>query len=155
MTHYHEQQKLRSFITRRRFMLSTSMLPFAAWAAQLDGGVNATTGVSGSSEIVPPKVADVLNVRGFEPLARQALPPAHFGYLATGIDDDRTLRRNEEAFGDYEIRARRCRGSILAPRCSARTGARRSISLPSRRCVLFTLTGRQRWRVLRQADRPR
>jgi 4-hydroxymandelate oxidase len=107
MTHYHEQQKLRSFITRRRFMLSTSMLPFAAWAAQLDGGVNATTGVSGSSEIVPPKVADVLNVRGFEPLARQALPPAHFGYLATGIDDDRTLRRNEEAFGDYEIRARR------------------------------------------------
>src|SRR6185295_16421956 len=42
-----------------------------------------------------------------EPLARQALPPAHFGYLATGIDDDRTLRRNEEAYGDYEIRARR------------------------------------------------
>jgi 4-hydroxymandelate oxidase len=46
-------------------------------------------------------------VRDFEPLARAALPPAHFGYLATGIDDDRTLRRNEQAFGDYEIRARR------------------------------------------------
>jgi isopentenyl diphosphate isomerase/L-lactate dehydrogenase-like FMN-dependent dehydrogenase len=52
-------------------------------------------------------VADVLNVRDFEPLARQVLPPAHFGYLATGIDDDRTLRRNEVAYGDYEIRSRR------------------------------------------------
>jgi (S)-2-hydroxy-acid oxidase len=64
-------------------------------------------GISGSSEFAPLKVSDVLNVRDFEPLARSALPPAHFGYLATGIDDDRTLQRNEEAFGEYEIRARR------------------------------------------------
>jgi len=88
-------------------MLSTSMLPFATWAAGLGGGVTATSGISGGTEVALPKVSDVLNVRGFEPLARSALPPAHFGYLATGIDDDRTLRRNEEAFGDYEIRARR------------------------------------------------
>src|SRR5580658_1790135 len=97
----------KALVTRRRFLLSTSMLPFATWAAGLDGAANATTGISGSSEIAPPKVTDVLNVRGFEPLARSALPPAHFGYLATGIDDDRTLQRNEEAFSDYEIRARR------------------------------------------------
>jgi len=94
-------------MTRRRFMASASMLPFATWAVGLDAGVSAETGNSGSSEVVPPRVKDILNVRGFEPLARAALPPAHFGYLATGIDDDRTLRRNEEAFGDYEIRARR------------------------------------------------
>jgi 4-hydroxymandelate oxidase len=107
MTHDNERQALRSSVTRRRFMLSTSMLPFATWAAGLDGGVTATTGVSGSSEVAPPKATDVLNVRGFEPLARSALPAAHFGYLATGIDDDRTLQRNEDAFSDYEIRARR------------------------------------------------
>jgi 4-hydroxymandelate oxidase len=91
-------------------MLSTSMLPFAAWAAGLESGVSGPaggSGISGSSETEPPKLTDVLNVRGFEPLARSALPPAHYGYIATGIDDDRTLRRNEEAFGDYEIRARR------------------------------------------------
>jgi 4-hydroxymandelate oxidase len=98
MTHDYERRRWRSSITRRHFMLSASMLPFATWAAV----------ISGSSEIAPPpKVTDVLNVRGFEPLARSALPPAHFGYLATGIDDDRTLQRNEAAFGDYEIRARR------------------------------------------------
>jgi isopentenyl diphosphate isomerase/L-lactate dehydrogenase-like FMN-dependent dehydrogenase len=107
MTHDNEQLGLRSSVTRRRFMLSTSMLPFATWAAGLGGGVTATSGISGGTEVAPPKVTDVLNVRDFEPLARSALPPAHFGYLATGIDDDRTLRRNEEAFGDYEIRARR------------------------------------------------
>jgi (S)-2-hydroxy-acid oxidase len=56
----------------------------------------------------PPTSADqVLNVMDFEALARNALPPAHFGYIATGADDDRTVVRNHEAFSDYEIRARR------------------------------------------------
>ena len=49
----------------------------------------------------------VLNVKDFEPLARDALPPAHFGYIATGVDDDLTVARNHEAFSHYEIRARR------------------------------------------------
>ncbi len=107
MAHEHKRQGFRCSITRRRFILSTSMLPFATWAAGLDVGATDATGISGSSEVVPTNVKDILNVRGFEPLARAALPPAHFGYLATGIDDDRTLRRNEDAFSDYEIRARR------------------------------------------------
>ena len=57
----------------------------------------------------PPITAadQVLNVMDFEPLAREALPPAHFGYLATGADDDQTVTRNHEAFGHYEIRSRR------------------------------------------------
>ncbi len=57
----------------------------------------------------PPITAadQVLNVMEFEPLARKALPPAHFGYLATGVDDDRTVARNQDAFSHYEIRAHR------------------------------------------------
>lgn len=58
----------------------------------------------------PPTVmsADqVLNVQDFEPLARAALPPAHFGFIATGADDDRTVVRNHDAFSHYEIRAHR------------------------------------------------
>src|SRR5262245_17587108 len=49
----------------------------------------------------------VLNVMEFEPLAREALPPAHFAYIATGADDDLTVRRNHDAFSNYEIRSRR------------------------------------------------
>jgi (S)-2-hydroxy-acid oxidase len=48
-----------------------------------------------------------LSVMDFEALARDALPPAHFGYIATGADDDQTVVRNHEAFSHYEIRARR------------------------------------------------
>jgi (S)-2-hydroxy-acid oxidase len=58
----------------------------------------------------PPPVTSadqVLDVMEFEPLARAALPPAHFGYIATGVDDDRTVARNHDAFSHYEIRAQR------------------------------------------------
>lgn len=57
----------------------------------------------------PPITAadQVLNVMDFEALAREALPPAHFGYLATGVDDDYTVARNHDAFSNYEIRAHR------------------------------------------------
>jgi isopentenyl diphosphate isomerase/L-lactate dehydrogenase-like FMN-dependent dehydrogenase len=54
-----------------------------------------------------PTAKDVLNVMDFEPLARQALPTAHWGYLASGVDDDLTLRMNSEAMSHYQLRARR------------------------------------------------
>jgi isopentenyl diphosphate isomerase/L-lactate dehydrogenase-like FMN-dependent dehydrogenase len=40
-------------------------------------------------------------------LARKTLPPAHFGFLATGVDDDATVRANREGFTKLQIRARR------------------------------------------------
>jgi 4-hydroxymandelate oxidase len=58
----------------------------------------------------PPPIssaAQVLDVMEFEPLARDALPPAHFGYIATGADDNLTVARNHDAYSHYEIRAHR------------------------------------------------
>ena len=51
-------------------------------------------------------VKDALNVFDFEEAARRVLPPAHWGYLATGVNDERTLRANREAFDHVQIRAR-------------------------------------------------
>jgi 4-hydroxymandelate oxidase len=51
--------------------------------------------------------ADALNVLEFEAAARQALPPAHFGYMSTGVDDDQTLKANREGFSHYQLRPRR------------------------------------------------
>ncbi len=48
-----------------------------------------------------------LNVFDFEPVAKKQLPPAHFGYLATGVDDDATIRANREGFSRYDLRVRR------------------------------------------------
>src|SRR5499425_1481846 len=48
-----------------------------------------------------------LDVMDFEPAARKALPPAHFGYLTTGVDDDGTVRANREGYSRLQIRSRR------------------------------------------------
>jgi 4-hydroxymandelate oxidase len=48
-----------------------------------------------------------INVFDFEALARQKLPPAHWAYMATGVDDDVTLRANHSAFSRFQIRPRR------------------------------------------------
>jgi isopentenyl diphosphate isomerase/L-lactate dehydrogenase-like FMN-dependent dehydrogenase len=50
---------------------------------------------------------EALDVFDFEPVARKKLPPAHWGYLATGTDDDGTLRANREGYGRYALRMRR------------------------------------------------
>ncbi len=50
-----------------------------------------------------------LNVMDFEPVARNAIPPAHWAYLATGVDSDGTVRANREGFARFALRPRRLR----------------------------------------------
>ena len=50
---------------------------------------------------------DAINVFDFEPVMRQNIPPAHFGYMASGIDDEVTLRANREGFLKFQLRPRR------------------------------------------------
>src|SRR3989441_6343274 len=38
--------------------------------------------------------AEAINVFDFEPAARKTVPPAHFGYMASGIDDEVTDRKS-------------------------------------------------------------
>ena len=50
---------------------------------------------------------EALDVFDFEPVAKKNLPPAHFGYMVTGIDDEVTLRANREGFLKFQLRPRR------------------------------------------------
>lgn len=50
---------------------------------------------------------DPINLFELEEAARRALPPAHFGYLATGVEDDLTLKANRDAFAKFHLRPRR------------------------------------------------
>jgi 4-hydroxymandelate oxidase len=43
----------------------------------------------------------------FELVAHKNLPPAHFGYMASGIDDEVTLRANREGCLKFHLRPRR------------------------------------------------
>ncbi|MET0225735.1 MAG: alpha-hydroxy acid oxidase, partial [Dokdonella sp.] len=51
--------------------------------------------------------ADALDVFDFEAAARRIVPPAHWGYLQSGVDGDVTLRANSEAFSRWQLKARR------------------------------------------------
>lgn len=52
-------------------------------------------------------VGDALDVFDFEAAARKILPPAHWGYLASGVDGEDALRANRSGFGRYQLRPRR------------------------------------------------
>jgi 4-hydroxymandelate oxidase len=53
------------------------------------------------------RAGDALDVFDLEPVARKNIPPAHWGYLASGVDGDETLRANREAYARYQLRTRR------------------------------------------------
>ena len=51
--------------------------------------------------------ADALDVFDFHAVAKHNLPPAHYGYLATGTDGNETLSANRRAFEQVYLRPRR------------------------------------------------
>jgi 4-hydroxymandelate oxidase len=51
--------------------------------------------------------AQAIDVFDFEPVMKQKVPPAHFGYMATGVDDEMTLRANRDGFRKFALRPRR------------------------------------------------
>ena len=53
------------------------------------------------------RAADALSVLDFEEAARRVLSPAHWGYMASGVDGDDTVRRNRDGFTRFHLRPRR------------------------------------------------
>ena len=80
--------------SRRRFLryLAASPLFTQAWAQQ---------------NSKPASPADVLSVMDFEELAHQKLPPAHWGYLMSGVDDNQTRDLNHAAYQRIQLRPHR------------------------------------------------
>ncbi len=80
---------------RRRFLqvLAGSPLLSRAWAQQAQQPLAS--------------VKDALNVMEFEEMAHRVLPSAHWGYMASGVDDDATLKSNIGAFRHIQLRPRR------------------------------------------------
>jgi 4-hydroxymandelate oxidase len=78
--------------SRRAFLRFLAASPFAARAL---------------AQTAPATPNDLLSVLDFEEMTRQKLPPAHLGYLMTGVDDDLTLRANRDGFQRYALRTRK------------------------------------------------
>jgi 4-hydroxymandelate oxidase len=86
--------------TRRRVL--TSLL-----AAPVLAGLAPVLRAAGEDERLIASAAEALDVFDFERLARAKLPPAHWGYLQTGVDGSATLRANDAGFENYSLRVRR------------------------------------------------
>jgi isopentenyl diphosphate isomerase/L-lactate dehydrogenase-like FMN-dependent dehydrogenase len=89
----------RQVLARRRLLKFLLASPLVAPLARL--------GASQQAEELIAAPEQALNVFDFEAVARRKLPPAHFGYLQTGVDDDATLRANREGFRKFSLRVRR------------------------------------------------
>jgi isopentenyl diphosphate isomerase/L-lactate dehydrogenase-like FMN-dependent dehydrogenase len=97
--------------SRRRFLQFLAASPFAADASAQFLPKNRLPDPIPWAALEPDKLIkspkEAINVFDFEPVARQNVPPAHFGYMASGIDDEVTLRANREGFLKFQLRPRR------------------------------------------------
>ena len=59
------------------------------------------------AEVSKPSPQDALDIFDFLPLAEKNVQSQHWAYLMGGSDDDATVRANEAAFSQWQIRARR------------------------------------------------
>ncbi|MEO8307479.1 MAG: alpha-hydroxy acid oxidase [Pseudomonadota bacterium] len=85
----------RLFTNRRALLQFLAASPLLAMAAEEAGAPRAST------------AADALDVFDMEAAARRVVPPAHWGYLQSGVDGDVTLRANQTAFTHWGLRPRR------------------------------------------------
>jgi len=53
------------------------------------------------------QAVDALDVFDFQSVAQKAIPPAHWGYLMTGVDGEDTLKANRDGFTRYQLRTKR------------------------------------------------
>lgn len=85
-------------MNRRRFLRFLQGSPLIGLAAEL-GGQPARKALASAK--------DALDVFDFLPLAEKNVQPQHWAYMMGGSDDDGTVRANENAFAQWQIRARR------------------------------------------------
>lgn len=86
----------RDDLARRRFLGFLAASPLlAAPAAAEDGSTLITS------------ARQALNVFELQAVAARNIPPAHYGYLMTGVLDDRTVAANEAAYHRWGMKARR------------------------------------------------
>jgi 4-hydroxymandelate oxidase len=96
--------------SRRRFLQYIAASPLLAPGSTPGLAVEASSRLPDPMIWAPPGSGDLIenpkdaiNVFDFEPVARKNVPPAHFGYMASGIDDEVTLRANREDFLKFQL----------------------------------------------------
>ena len=94
--------------SRRRLLQFLAASPLFARAA-LAEGLRPSDPIDWAPRDLDQLIADpkqALDVFDFEPVMKKNVPPAHFGYMATGVDDETTLHANRDGFRKFALRPR-------------------------------------------------
>jgi isopentenyl diphosphate isomerase/L-lactate dehydrogenase-like FMN-dependent dehydrogenase len=95
--------------SRRRFLQYLAASPLLASADLSAHGMETPSKLPDPMIWAPPSgdliesPKGAINVFDFEPVARKNVPPAHFGYMASGLDDEVTLRANRADFMKFQL----------------------------------------------------
>ena len=91
---------------RRAFLKLLAASPLLAGVPYLSQALAQTPTLQGIDSLVA-SASDALDVFDLEAVARRNIPPAHWGYLAAGVDGEETLRANQQAFTRYQLHTKR------------------------------------------------
>ena len=92
-------------VARRRFLQFVASSPYVAAL----GGVRVLAQRAPEIAAVMADPKEAFSVMDFEEAARRKVSPSHFAFMASGVDDDATLRANREGYGHIKLRPRRLR----------------------------------------------
>ncbi len=92
--------------TQERYRNRRNFLKFLA-ASPLFASLPARAWQTHTLDEVLASPKDALDVMDFEAAARKALPAAHWGYMASGVDDNITRDTNHEAYKRIQLRPRK------------------------------------------------
>ena len=101
----HTEIRRRDFL---RWLAASPLLPYLGGCDAF--GTPDTIAQQGRSRTLDDLVMEAqkaLDVFDMEKVAEAVMPPAHFGYIQTGVDGEETQRNNRAGFEDLYVRARR------------------------------------------------
>lgn len=88
-------------------LLKLSPLAMAQTAGKLDPDIEFLLSVK---RLLIEKPEEALDIFDLEAVARDVLPPAHYGYMATGVSDELSQIANRQAYKNIRLKARRLMG---------------------------------------------
>jgi 4-hydroxymandelate oxidase len=104
------------FKARREFLRFVAASPYVAAVGGLGAFLRlppvSAQNRGGPAEVISDPAA-ALNVLDFEEAAHRKVASGHWAYMASGVDDDATLRANREIFKRVQLRPRRLHDATL------------------------------------------
>jgi isopentenyl diphosphate isomerase/L-lactate dehydrogenase-like FMN-dependent dehydrogenase len=92
--------------SRRAFISFLASSPFYAGLGFFSRSFAQTPAPTAGDGLIS-RAGEALDVFDFEPVAHRNIPPAHWGYLVSGVDGEDSLKANRAAYSHYQLQARR------------------------------------------------